>query len=61
MQKVIAEKDKIIATCRDMLEGPDTTELDAEVTRLENEASSIAERLRKLVEENARVRKDQME
>lgn len=61
MQKFIAEKDKIIATCRDMLEGPDTTELDAEVTRLENEASSIAERLRKLVEENARARIEQAE
>ena len=51
----------IIATCRELLEGIDTAELDAEVAQLENEASSIAERLRKLVEENARVRKDQME
>lgn len=61
MQKVIAEKDAIIATCREMLEEPDTNELNAEVARLENEASSIAERLRKLVEENARVRRDQKE
>ena len=61
MQRVIREKDTIIATCRELLEGIDTVELDAEVSWLENEASSIAERLRKLVEENARVRKDQME
>ena len=31
------------------------------MSRLENEASSIAECLRKLVEENARVRRDQAE
>lgn len=61
MQKVIAEKDAIIATCREMLEEPDTNELNTEVARLENEASSIAERLRRLVEENARVRRDQKE
>lgn len=61
MERVIAEKDAIIATCREMLEEPDTNELDAEVALLENEASSIAECLRKLVEENARVRTDQKE
>lgn len=61
MERVIAEKDAIIATCRDMLEGIDTAEFDAEVARLENEASSVAERLHKLVEENARVRRDQAE
>ena len=60
MQRVIAEKDAIIATCREMMEEPDTNELNAEVARLENEASSIAERLRKLVEDNARVRIDQV-
>ena len=61
MERVIAEKDAIIATCREMLEESDTNELDAEVALLENEASSIAECLRKLVEENARVRTDQKE
>ena len=61
MQRVIAEKDAIIATCRELLEGIDTAELDAEVAQLENEASSIAERLRKLVEDNARVRIEQAE
>lgn len=61
MQKVIAEKDVIIATCREMLEEPDTNELNVEVARLENEASSIVERLRKMVEENARARIEQAE
>ena len=60
MQRVLREKDAIIAACRETLEDLDTAELDAEVARLENEASCIAERLRKLVEENARVRIDQI-
>lgn len=61
MQRVIREKDTIIATCREMIKELDTTGPDAEVVRLENEASSVAERLHKLVEENARVCKDQAE
>lgn len=61
MQRVLREKDAIITVCRETLEVIDTAEFDAEVARLENEASSIAERLHKLVEKNARVRKDQME
>ena len=58
MQRVIREKDAIIAACREMIKELDTTGLNAEVVRLENKASSIAERLRKLVEENARICKD---
>lgn len=61
MQRVIREKDIISAACRETLEGIDTAELDAEVARLENEASSMAECLRKLVEDNARVRIEQAE
>lgn len=61
MQRVLREKDAITAACRETMEDLDTVELDAEVARLENEASSVAERLRKLVEDNARVRKDQEE
>lgn len=61
MQRVLQEKEAITAACRETLEGIDTAELDAEVARLENEASSIAECLRKLVEENARVRIEQAE
>ena len=60
LQRVIREKDAITAACRETLEGIDTAELDAEVARLENEASSVAERLHKLVEDNARVRIDQV-
>lgn len=62
MQRMLREKDAVIAACQKKLVEIDTVELDAEVgTRLENEASSIAERLRKMVEENARVRRDQAE
>ena len=61
MQRVLREKDAIIAACREMIKELDTTGPDAEVVRLENEASSVAERLRKLVEENARVQRDQKE
>lgn len=47
MQRVLREKEAITAACRETLEGIDTAELDAEVARLENEANSVAERLRK--------------
>lgn len=60
MQKVIAEKDAIFAVCREVLdEVLDTSELDRIETRLQDQALGMAERVRKLVEENARVRKDQ--
>ena len=61
MQRVLQEKDAITAACQKKLVELDTAELGAEVARLENEASSIAECLRKLVEENARVQRDQKE
>ena len=61
MQRVLREKDAITAACQKKLVELDTAELGAEVARLENEASSIAECLRKLVEENARVQRDQKE
>lgn len=37
----------------------DTSELDRIATRLQDQALGMAERVRKLVEENARVRRDQ--
>ena len=62
MQKVIAEKDAIFAVCREVLdELLDTSELDRIATRLQDQALGMAERVRKLVEENARVRKNQEE
>ena len=62
MQKVIAEKDTIFAVCREVLdEVLDTSELDKVATRLQDQALGMAERVRKLVEENARVRRDQEE
>ena len=39
----------------------DTRELDRITTRLQDQALGMAERVRKLVEENARVRRDQEE
>ena len=62
MQKVIAEKDAIFAVCREVLdEVLNTSELDRIATRLQDQALGMAERVRKLVEENARVRRDQEE
>ena len=62
MQKVITEKDAIFAVCREVLdEVLDTSELDRIATRLQDQALGMAERVRKLVEENARVRRGQEE
>lgn len=62
MQKVITEKDAIFAVCREVLdEVLDTSDLDRIATRLQDQALGMAERVRKLVEENARVRRDQEE
>ena len=62
MQKIIAEKDAIFAVCREVLdEVLDTSELDRIATRLQDQALGMAERVRKLVEENARARRNQDE
>lgn len=62
MQQVIAEKDAIFTVCREVLdEVLDTSELDRVATRLQDQALGMAARVRKLVEENARVRRDQEE
>ena len=62
MQKVIAEKETIFAVCREVLdEVLDTSDLDRIATRLQDQALGMAERVRKLVEENTRVRRDQEE
>ena len=62
MQRVIAEKDAIFTVCREVLdEVLDTSELDRIATRLQDQALGMAERVRKLVEENARVQRDQDE
>ena len=54
--------DAIFAVCREVLdEVLDTSELDRIATRLQDQALGMAERVRKLVEENARVRRDQEE
>lgn len=60
LQKMIGEKDAIFAVCRKVLdEVLDTGELDRIATRLQDQAQGMAARVRKLVEENARARKDQ--
>ena len=62
MQKVIAEKDAIFAVCREVLdEVLNTSELDRSATRLQEQTMLISARARRLVEENARVRRDQEE
>ena len=50
----------VLHVCREVLdEVLDTSELDRIETRLQDQALGMAERVRKLVEETARVRKDQ--
>ena len=62
MQEVITEKDAIFTVCREVLnEALDTSELDRIATRLQEQIMLISARARRLVEENARVRRDQDE
>lgn len=62
MQKVISEKDAIFAVCREALdEVLDTSELDRSATRLQEQTMLISARARRLVEENARVRRNEEE
>lgn len=62
MKKVISEKDVIFAVCREALdEVLDTSELDRSATRLQEQTMLISARARRLVEENARVRRNQEE
>lgn len=60
MQRVLREKTEILAACRAALDvALDTTELDRAAKQLEEQVLGIAERVRKLVEENARVQMNQ--
>jgi site-specific DNA recombinase len=62
MQRVIHEKGAIFAVCREALdEVLDTAELDQTATRLQDQALGMAERVRALIDENARVRRNQEE
>ena len=58
MQRVLSQKDAILIACREALnEAFDTTELDKAATRLQDQALGMAERVRLLVDENARVQR----
>ena len=60
MQQVLSQKEGILTACHEALdEAFDTTELDKAATRLQDQALGMAERVRQLVEENARVQRDQ--
>ena len=62
MQQVLSQKEGILTACREALdEAFDTAELDKAATRLQDQALGMAERVRQLVEENARVQRDQDE
>ena len=62
MQQVLSQKEGILTACREALdEAFDTTELDKVATRLQDQALGMAARVRQLVEENARVQRDQEE
>ena len=59
-QKLLQEKTEILTTCRAALDAAfDTAELDRAAKRLEEQVRGIAERVRKLVEKNARVQMNQ--
>ena len=62
MQQVLSQKEGILTACREALdEAFDTAELDKAATRLQDQALGMAARVRQLVEENARVQRDQDE
>ena len=62
MHRMLQEKADILTACRAALDAAlDTTDLDRTAKRLEEQALGIAERMRKLVEENARVQMNQEE
>ncbi len=62
MQKVIVEKNAIFSVCREVLdEVLDTRELDRIAMLLQEQTTLTSARARRLVEENARVRRDQEE
>ena len=62
MQQVLSQKDEILTACHEALdEAFDTTELDKAATRLQDQALGMAERVRQLVDENARVQREQDE
>ena len=62
MQQVLSQKEGILTACCEALdEAFDTAELDRAATRLQDQALGMAERVRQLVEENARVQRDQDE
>ena len=57
MQRVLSQKDAVLTACREALdEAFDTTELDKAATRLQDQALGMAERVRQMVEENARAK-----
>ena len=62
MQRMLQEKTEILTACRAALDvALDTTELDRAAKRLEEQVRGIAERVRKLVEKNARIQMNQEE
>ena len=62
MQQVLSQKNAILAACHEALdEAFDTTELDKAATRLQDQALGMVARAKQLVEENARVQRDQDE
>ena len=62
MQQVLSQKEGILTACCEALdEAFDTAELDKAATRLQDQALSMAERVRQLVDENAWVQRDQEE
>ena len=59
---MLSQKDAILTACREALdEAFDTAEFDKAATRLQDQALGMAERVRQMVDENARVQRAQEE
>lgn len=62
MQEMIIQKETVFAACRTAIaETLTTAELDRAAAKLQDQALGMAGRVRKLIEENARVRRNQEE
>lgn len=62
MENVIEDKSRILDECQEILDAiMDTEDLDRRINSMQDQASGMAQRIRSLVSENARMSRDQKE
>lgn len=62
MENVIEDKNRILDECQEILDAiMDTEDLDQRINSMQDQASGMAQRIRSLVSENARMSRDQKE